>query len=499
MVLSNKFKEISVEVICFLYILLFVYAAVNKLLDFENFQVQLAQSPLLSAFAGPISYTVIAVEVVIALMLCFQKSKKTGLYAGFSLMVMFTGYIVIMLNFSPFVPCSCGGILEDMSWTEHLVFNMVFVIIGGVAVYWFSRALYSRQTKRKIIGSLLASIVFPAAGLVAGFALSEDMMQKRNNFTRRFPHHPAEFIKDYKLSGQSYIAGSGNGRLYIADKSDPLKVLVLDKNLDSISTHNITTNEPNRRFKNLRISVKPPYFFVSDGYEAFVFKGKIADWKASIWIDQLAYYNTFVAIDSELAAIKAISAAEEENIIGLMRREEMSSVKFNKKLLDKQIDGFFDTDGKLMFNEKNRQLVYVYLYRNQYVLTDLSLKSKIVRKTIDTTSRARITVTYVDRIKAKKISSPMRVVNKTAATFDDFVYINSKLIGQFEPKDTWDFASIIDVYNIQNGNYLFSFYLYDKEDKKLSEFIIDVNRIYTIAGNTVSAYQIDSTACTKTN
>ena len=114
MVLSNKFKEISVEVICFLYILLFVYAAVNKLLDFENFQVQLAQSPLLSAFAGPISYTVIAVEVVIALMLCFQKSKKAGLYAGFSLMVMFTGYIVIILKYSPFIPCSCANLYTQV-------------------------------------------------------------------------------------------------------------------------------------------------------------------------------------------------------------------------------------------------------------------------------------------------------------------------------------------------------------------------------------------------
>lgn len=179
MVLSNKFKEISVEVICFLYILLFVYAAVNKLLDFENFQVQLAQSPLLSAFAGPISYTVIAVEVVIALMLCFQKSKKAGLYAGFSLMVMFTGYIVIILKYSPFIPCSCGGVLEKLTWNQHLVFNVIFVLIGALALYWFPKVRHTNHNQKKIIVSLSASIVLPLAVLLIGFGLSEDMMQKR--------------------------------------------------------------------------------------------------------------------------------------------------------------------------------------------------------------------------------------------------------------------------------------------------------------------------------
>ena len=50
----------------FFFILLFIYAAASKMLDFENFQVQLAQSPLLSAYAGFISYGVIGIEIGIA-------------------------------------------------------------------------------------------------------------------------------------------------------------------------------------------------------------------------------------------------------------------------------------------------------------------------------------------------------------------------------------------------------------------------------------------------
>ena len=41
-----KYRSVIVQTASCLYILLFVYAAVSKLLDFENFRVQLAQSPV---------------------------------------------------------------------------------------------------------------------------------------------------------------------------------------------------------------------------------------------------------------------------------------------------------------------------------------------------------------------------------------------------------------------------------------------------------------------
>jgi len=63
--------------------------------------------------------------------------RLTALYAAFSLMVMFTAYIAFILNFSDYIPCSCGGILEKMSWKEHLIFNSGFVIIAliGIALH----------------------------------------------------------------------------------------------------------------------------------------------------------------------------------------------------------------------------------------------------------------------------------------------------------------------------------------------------------------------------
>lgn len=132
--LNKKIKTIALKIICLLYVILFVYAASNKVLDFENFQVQLGQSPLLSVHASWISWVVILTELGIASLLLIPKLQPIGLYASLGLMTMFSAYIFIILHFSPFIPCSCGGILEKMSWNMHLIFNCIFIVLALFAI-----------------------------------------------------------------------------------------------------------------------------------------------------------------------------------------------------------------------------------------------------------------------------------------------------------------------------------------------------------------------------
>lgn len=131
---SVSFKNIVVDIICLLFVLLFVYAATSKLFDFENFKIQLGQSPLLSAVVNWISITVPVLEIIIAASLLLRHIRLLGLYACYLLLIMFTAYIYIILNYSAFVPCSCGGILEKMTWEEHMIFNICFIILAIVGI-----------------------------------------------------------------------------------------------------------------------------------------------------------------------------------------------------------------------------------------------------------------------------------------------------------------------------------------------------------------------------
>src|SRR5690606_35744778 len=110
----TKHRISIVYIICLLYALLFTYAAVSKLLDYQNFRVQLGQSPLLSVYADWVAWMVPLSEIIISLMVLFPRTRMVGLVSAFALMVTFTAYIFIILNYSSFVPCSCGGILEKL-------------------------------------------------------------------------------------------------------------------------------------------------------------------------------------------------------------------------------------------------------------------------------------------------------------------------------------------------------------------------------------------------
>jgi len=132
--LKRRSYEVLEMVLLFLFILLFVYAAVSKLVDYETFENQLGQSPLLSAFAGWVAPGVIFIELLIALLLIFERTRLFALFGFYTVMVLFTTYIIIILNFTDFIPCSCGGVLEQLGWTEHLVFNVGFMGLGVVGI-----------------------------------------------------------------------------------------------------------------------------------------------------------------------------------------------------------------------------------------------------------------------------------------------------------------------------------------------------------------------------
>lgn len=130
----KKVKTRVVEFISYFFILLFCYASISKIMDFENFQIQISESPLLSAYAGFLPFAIIILELIIAGLLCYWKTRNIGLIGSFVLMLIFTGYIFYIIQTSENLPCSCGGILEKMSWHHHLYFNIGCVVLSVIAL-----------------------------------------------------------------------------------------------------------------------------------------------------------------------------------------------------------------------------------------------------------------------------------------------------------------------------------------------------------------------------
>ena len=493
MKLRSSLSNLLVEIICLLFVLLFVYAAISKLLDFEHFRVQLGQSPLLSAFAGWIVWLVPGVELLIALLLLIPKYKKTGIYAAFALMIMFSAYIFIVLHYSSFVPCSCGGILEKMSWNTHLLFNILFVVLAAAAILMHDGTAAKKNPKgtfRTAIIGMSVSVVASIAFMVILFLSSEEIMHHENPFIRRFPNHPAMLAgQQYLRFNSYYFAGFSEGRIYLGNYTNPLHVLSFDAELKNRSTAEVTLETGNIPFKMIRIAVNGSDFYLKDGTVPVVVGGDTKDWKADKEFKGMPYFTHAEMMDSTTVLFRTNNGKNRINTLGIFSADKDPKTIYKKALLQKQIDGVFDTDGLLMYSAQMHKIIYLYYYRNEFIIADKNGKLDYRGHTIDTTSKAKIKVAYLKNHTESTMAAPPLVVNANAAVFGNLLFVHSKIRGKYESDILREQAVILDIYDINKKAYLFSCPVYNIGDQKLSSFIVTATHLYGIIGNELVAYE----------
>ncbi|HEX9599907.1 MAG TPA: hypothetical protein VF985_00320, partial [Mariniflexile sp.] len=255
-------------------------------------------------------------------------------------------------------------------------------------------------------------------------------------------------------------------------------------------TVNLSIDQDSLPFQFLQLRVIPPYFFLADGMVSYIGRGNTTDWKAHAILNATTFFAKIEPIDSVHVVIRAVSSKTQENVLGKISFLDTSKVELSHKLLQKQIDGMFDVDGVLLYNRQLQKLVYTYYYRNQYIVADNDLQLDHLGKTIDTISRAQIKVGTIASKKQQKMAAPALTVNKYSATYGPYLFVNSKLVGRYEPIKVWDYTSIIDVYNIEENTYLFSFHVYDIGEAKLKEFRVFDDKFIGLIGNHIVTYQM---------
>jgi putative oxidoreductase len=133
-------RNLIIEVICSLLILLFVYTAGSKLLDLRTTYKEMNWQPFPNWTTPYLVWGISLLELAIAAMLLFNRTKNVGLWSSLVLMSFFTIYIAaILLNFFDRVPCSCGGVIKQLGWTNHLYFNLFFVGISICGLWLIKR------------------------------------------------------------------------------------------------------------------------------------------------------------------------------------------------------------------------------------------------------------------------------------------------------------------------------------------------------------------------
>jgi hypothetical protein len=134
-----RYKNLIFEIVAALHLLLFIYTGVNKFLALDDLRFVLKQYPLIGSFPEIIAWGVPLIELLVAGLLFVPKTKKLGLTLSAALMSVFTAYIVYMIIYVPKLPCTCGGMLQTLSWTQHIIFNLSFLFLAIVALRFYKK------------------------------------------------------------------------------------------------------------------------------------------------------------------------------------------------------------------------------------------------------------------------------------------------------------------------------------------------------------------------
>lgn len=474
--LRSKFVIIT----SYFFILLFCYAAISKVIDFENFQVQLAQSPLTNPYSIVISYVVIAVELIIVFLLISSKLRLVGLHASFTLMVFFTVYIYVILNYSDNIPCSCGGVLEDLDWSQHLIFNILCALTALIAV-----VIGTENKKGLLLAVVPAEVIIPSILLVLSFY--PIVQQNQDSFARKTIAPLTSEIKIIDLpKSNHYFAGNNYDTLFLANSKTPLLLTTVDPKFANLKTDTLKLDDYSLKFQSVRIDVLYPYFSVSDGKVPVIFEGQFPSLNAYKRGVKNLYFSKLVPTGQHNYIFRAVLIKTRKSELGTLNTVD-NSYKIQPKVLDSESEGIFATDGNISVDLEDKRIFYTYLYRNEIASTDLDLKNKEIINTIDSFSKTNLKVKELSNGQTKLLQSPQEV-NVSQTVWKGRLYNISKIRGKEESFRDFSKKVVIDVYDVKKKNYLYSYNVQNQDRSSIKGILRTKEYFYVLFSDHITRY-----------
>src|SRR5690606_17904537 len=99
--------------------ILFAMAAGTKFMKYGTYRSYLHEAGLMGEGAAWwLSFTLPALELIVAGLVAWPKTRRVGLLTALALLPFYHYYIHYALNEAPFTPCGCLGALP-ITWAQH--------------------------------------------------------------------------------------------------------------------------------------------------------------------------------------------------------------------------------------------------------------------------------------------------------------------------------------------------------------------------------------------
>jgi hypothetical protein len=202
-------------------------------------------------------------------------------------------------------------------------------------------------------------------------------------------------------------------------------------------------------------------------------------------------FNESNIISGQSFALRIYDRSQKTNIL-VKSTSNPNVIKRFPGILTGIGDGVFSLDGQLVQDSHSKNMVYVYFYRNEYIYLDTNLNILMKKHTIDTVRTPQIKISEINSEQKTTFSSPPLTVNKTCCTDSNLLFINSKLKANNEFEESFSGSSVIDIYSLKNGEYLYSFYIPDDNHVKMRSFQVYNHKLVALYDHTIMTFNIQN-------
>ena len=324
--------------------------------------------------------------------------------------------------------------------------------------------------------------------IVIMYGLSVIKLSEKNGFIRLLPSHKVTGINFIDIQWNSwYISGIFNRSVYLGNNPVPGRVLKVDSSLVKSNEFNLLGFEKLQIHKGSTLAIDSPFVYIMDGIKPIVLKGKVFDFRLTEEIE-VPYFTRAIPISENSFMARSVYK-DIGNVLLKHTAHELTSE--TTKLLEKQVDGIFCTDGEMVKVSGSSKMIYVYYYRNQFLCADSNLNLLYKGKTIDTVNHAQIKIAQIKSTGETTMAAPPLYVNKRACANSKYLFVQSALRANNETEYMIKDVSMIDVYAISDGKYQFSFYLPDFRGFKVRDFKVYGQSLYALYDHYLYKYQLN--------
>lgn len=337
-----------------------------------------------------------------------------------------------------------------------------------------------RGTKKRTVLLLLLAILGVISIIV--LKISTDFANShKNGFSRKFIPAAIIPVKGIDLVYHHYyIAGLDSDSLYIGNFRATAQLLVTDYRFSDTQYREINIDDTGKiAWAAIKIHEDFPNLYIGEDITPALIRQDMQNYKSYRYHLDSNFFISFLPLSISSILFTTYNSAAQHSYL---KKEIPTSKGINSKIipLQKQVDGFFSSDGIILYNKMHQRVIYVYKYRNLFHCLDTNLNILYNGHTIDTTQQVLIKVGEIKSENKLTMTTPRYFVNRLAATDGDYIYINSALMANNEQTSIFRQNSVIDVYSLKTGEYQYSFYLPHIKKQQLRDFKIRNGNLFAV-------------------